>query len=553
MNIDNLLQKIMRQLLFLFAMVLIYSIQCFAQSGSIVNNGARIVSKTGSYWVVNKGNFTLTSESAVNLTTLDNLIINSDASLTLTSKTCLTVNGTTTNHKGITGLVLKSGSDGTGSLIHNTAGIAASGERYMSGNIWHMISPTATGQNIADFLEDADNSIASKPATQNYGLAPYQESDNTWNYFKTTGVTGTFDRVAKGYEILRTADGNVRFLGTLAATDQSIPVSKTSDGWNLTGNPYPCALDINKFLSNANNISAIDASYLGIYVSDVTNDGYVVVNKADNPTLKLAQGEGFFIKSATASGTLNFTTDMKSHTSDPYKTATLNPQIQLIAQTDNARSATTVKFIHGMTAGLDPGYDAGLFTGGESLLTLSTRLVKDNGIDFMLQCLPDKDFQNMVVPVGLTSPKGTTVKFTLGSNTLATNSGIYLEDRAAGKTTRLDEPGSFYNILLNKESNGPGRFYLHFNDIISPVDQPPKKDLTVFPLPPMQLIRILGSVDLPAKAFVYDMNSKIIAAKTLTEANENDIPLPWISTGVYLVQIRSAEGNREYKVVWTRE
>jgi hypothetical protein len=28
-------------------------------------------------------------------------------------------------------------------------------------------------------------------------------------------------------------------------------------------------------------------------------------------------------------GTLNFTTDMKSHASDPYKTSTLNPQIQV--------------------------------------------------------------------------------------------------------------------------------------------------------------------------------------------------------------------------------
>jgi len=63
----------------LFATVLIYSIQSFAQTGGIHNNGAHIVSKTGSFWVVKNGNFTLTSESAVNLATMGNLIINDDA------------------------------------------------------------------------------------------------------------------------------------------------------------------------------------------------------------------------------------------------------------------------------------------------------------------------------------------------------------------------------------------------------------------------------------------------------------------------------------------
>lgn len=48
----------------------------FAQS--IYNSGARIVSQTGTFWVIDNGNFTLKSESATNLATMANLKIQND-------------------------------------------------------------------------------------------------------------------------------------------------------------------------------------------------------------------------------------------------------------------------------------------------------------------------------------------------------------------------------------------------------------------------------------------------------------------------------------------
>ncbi|MDD2964013.1 MAG: hypothetical protein PHU33_08700, partial [Bacteroidales bacterium] len=54
---------------------------------SIYNNGARIVGTTGSYWVVDNGDFTLTSASPANLAQMANLTIAADASITLPATT----------------------------------------------------------------------------------------------------------------------------------------------------------------------------------------------------------------------------------------------------------------------------------------------------------------------------------------------------------------------------------------------------------------------------------------------------------------------------------
>ena len=74
-----------------------------SRAQGIYNNGARIVSETGTSWVISGGNITLTSQSATNLASVDNLKIESGATLTLTSASFLTVGGTLQNSGTLTG------------------------------------------------------------------------------------------------------------------------------------------------------------------------------------------------------------------------------------------------------------------------------------------------------------------------------------------------------------------------------------------------------------------------------------------------------------------
>jgi hypothetical protein len=75
-------------------------------------------------------------------------------------------------------------------------------------------------------------------------------------------------------------------------------------------------------------------------------------------------------------------------------------------------------------------------------------------------------------------------------------------------------------------------------------------DLTIIALPQQHLVRILGDVNLPARAMIYDMNGKLVTAKSLTGLFENDIPLINASNGIYLIKIESKKTPRTKKIRW---
>ncbi len=287
---------------------------------------------------------------------------------------------------------------------------------------------------------------------------------------------------------------------------------------------------------------------------NVTNFGYIPVNYSNGANaLKLASGEAFFVKSKAGSGTVSFTTAMKTHTSDAFKSAVLDPPAVTLFVEDGAQKlSTTVNYISGMTKGLDPGFDAGLFNGGGgSPFTLYTRLIEDNGVDFTIQCLPDNDYENMVIPVGLRAASGSAVTFKAVATNLPSDLKVVLEDRVTNTFTRLDGGGT-YSVTLNTASAGPGRFFLRTGTIVSAVPGDLTVDLKVVALPNQQIIQVFGNVNLPARALVYDMNGKLFTAKVLTGIDLNEIPLVNAANGLYLLKIESNKAPVTQKVRWIR-
>ena len=487
----------------------------------------------------------------------NDLTLESGASLTINSGKILTVTGTLTNSAGTSGLVIKStsdGSTGTGSLITSTDGVDATVERWMSGSIWHLISPVVTGQSVSDFITTSANGVSNNG--NHYALAPYVESDDSWNYYNVSGIRPDyFSTIGTGYEMLRSSSGVVSFLGSLASGNQIVDIAKSGNGWNLIGNPYPCALDVKLFLDDASNTSNLDGAYLGIYVADIANVttyGYTAINKISNPTLKLSSGEAFFIKSKTGGGSLNFTTSMKSLTSDAFKSVTVDhPQITLSAETPTDRMSTSVHYISGMTNGLDPGYDAGLYNGGVSPFSIYTKLVDDNGINFQIQALPDNNYDNIVIPVGLVAASGVSVTFKAEALNIPTGYKVVLEDRTTETFTRLDD-GGVYTVVLNTASQGTGRFFLRTTQIVSAAPKDLSMELKVIALPQQELIQVYGAVSLPATAKVYDITGRLLLTKVLTGINQNDIPLTGAANGVYMLKVESKKTPVTKKILWNR-
>ncbi len=504
--------------------------------------------------ITSPGTVTVDIEDAV----CNDLTVQDGGRLIIEPAKVLSVNGALTNNSGTDGILIQSSSDvatGTGALINGTNNVDATVERWMTGNVWHLVSPVAANGSVSDFLTNTENSVASKPlTTHNYALAPYNESNDTWSYFKTNETISSLFNAGTGYEILRNSDGTVSFVGELTGSDIAVPITKTAtgNGWNLVGNPYPCALNVTTFLQNGNNASSIAESYNAIYVSDLGsgNGGYATINFANNGNFNLSSGESFFVKSASETGYINFATGMKSTASNAFKSGVLVPEIKLTASAQNEKVSTVIKYFSGTTNGLDPGWDAGLFDNGNSSFSIYSRLLEDNGIDFMLQCLPDNDYENQVIPIGLVAERGVEVKFSVEILNLPSNYKVYLEDRENGSYSRLDEPGSYYSIKLDNASSGIGRFYLHAKQNVTSV-QTTENNLKIIPMPQQHLIHLTGNIDLPAQVFIYDMSGRIITTRKLNGLYENNIPMPQVTAGFYLVHIRTNKSIVQGKINWT--
>ena len=547
----------------LFATLLIYSIQSFAQTGAIYNNGAHIVSNSKSYWIVKNGDFNLTSESAVNLATMGNLMINNDASLTLTNKSCLTINGELTNSKGISGLVLKSTSEATGSLIvESTTSGTGTVERDLSYNKLHLISSPTANQNIIDFLLDnKDIAVKGSAGAYTFAMTDYNTLGNSWNDYFISGKTGAFG-IGKGYLAFTIPDVGatppptvVSFKGGIHAGSTDVAVMA---GWNLIGNPYTSTIKINKvdnnFLSSNATIEPtgpIDQSYAAVYF---WNDGlktYEPINNLSDATYAQS-GQGFFVKVKNglpdADRHVTFTPSMQVHlTTAEFKSGGLPvPEIKLMAAISNNSVSTMIKFVEGATNGLDVGYDAGIFK-PDSGLVVFTKLVNDNGVDFQLQCLPAKDYEKLVIPVGIDSKAGGEIVFSVETFQLEAGCKTILEDKLMKTFTDLSN--SSYKTVVAANTAGTGRFYLHTGDIISGLEnqvQPGK--LTAYAVRNIE-IRVIGEVGNDAVATLYNGLGQVVLSKKLGAGSLNIIGLPNLSSGIYLLNINDNGISQTVKVL----
>ncbi|MEI6143337.1 MAG: T9SS type A sorting domain-containing protein [Mariniphaga sp.] len=536
----------------------------FSQGVIKAESGARIVSQTGSYWVVDNGAFTFTSTNATNPVTMDNLKIEAEASLQLPTTTCLTVNGTLTNDAGTTGLVIKSDATSTGSLkiLGNVSG-AAIVERYMTPDAWHLISSPTSSQPIINFLNNnTDIATAGNTYPYTFAMKNYNSSGTGWitDYFTSGKAIGDLFGPGKGY-LVRTVGPEVtkilQFEGQLNALPigNNVPVIS---GWNLVGNPFTSAISINYAAGNASggtnfideNSDVLKGSFAAVYLWDETAfpKGYIVVNHSHNSSSPFyAQvGQGFFVKAVA--GNLKFTSSMQVHQGGAIFKGTKvpTPQIKLIAESNVGSTSTIIEFIEGTTARLDVGYDAGVFK-AEPSFALYTRLVEDNGVDFQLQCLPPTGYDKLVIPIGIDSKAASEIVFSVQAVQLDPNCKVILEDRLTDTFTDLSKGN--YKAAVAANTAGTGRFFIHTGDIISGVDDQvlPGK-LTAYAVRNVE-IRVVGEVGEGAVATLYNGLGQVVLTKKLSAGNLNIIGLQNLSSGVYLLKIDNNGTPQTFKVM----
>jgi hypothetical protein len=107
-------------------------------------------------------------------------------------------------------------------------------------------------------------------------------------------------------------------------------------------------------------------------------------------------------------------------------------------------------------------------------------------------------------------------------------------------------------ITIPTDSDGFGRFYLHTSrNALGIEEQSMMDDLKIIPLPFQEIIRVRGTVDLPAQAFLYDLNGRMITSMTLHNQAENEIPVKNLNDGIYMFIIQSQKTTIKRKISWT--
>src|SRR5665647_420596 len=476
-------------------------------------------------------------------------------------------------------LVLKSNSTSTGSFIHSDlfTGIGTvKVERFMSiSPNWHLYSSPIKDQSVHEFLKynpeipDLYNTTVTPNTIIGAGMRNYNTATDLWNpyivYASSSTVAGSIGG-GKGFSIRTYTDAQgthfVDATGIPNPNTVNVALSRTTAatdiGWNCIGNPFTSALTIrninNDGFLNAANSSVLEPDYVAVYVWDTNNittskttPEYIVINNATSIS-SVQTAQGFFVKSVVGGGNVSFTKTMQKPSAElTFKNADIEwPSLKIIASQKTISSSTEIKFIPYTTKGLDPGYDAGMLKANPDF-SLYSRLVEDEGIDITLQCLPDQDFDQYEIPIGIDCKLGGEITFTAESVNLPSGCQAFFEDRLTHRLTRLDLKDAKYTANVSADAKGTGRFFLHTSDLIS---SDPKLEETSFKIYTTgQTVYVNGEVGADAQFFLYSVNGKLLANFKAENQVQNQLDVSGYAAGVYILSIVDKNVKKSVKLI----
>lgn len=407
---------------------------------------------------------------------------------------------------------------------------------------WHLVSSPVNGETYDDAWVAA-NSIATGSVTTNRGIATYQNgtpdaTTGPWTYMQG-GSSGTFGS-GTGYSMIATGATTYGFTGAYPTLPNSRTITQDVNNWNLVGNPATAYIDVAAYITA--NTANLEGAFQALYVYNGSTytgltSGYI------HP------GQAFFVSSNIASGTLSTTAAMLSHQTGVTFYKSGNTSINLSITDGNLSSNTSIEYMDNSSLGLDPGKDLGKFNGVNSSLNIYTNLIENNeGIAFEKQTIPSSAIETIEIPVGVKAMAGKEITISASSINLPEGINVFLEDRELNEFSNLNDAN--YKIVLDKELNGEGRFYLHTSSksALTVDDNLVLNNISIYKANESTL-RIVGLQQGKASFKLYNVLGKQIITSSFEANGVKDITLPNLSKGVYIVQLETASGNLNKKIV----
>ncbi len=461
------------------------------------------------------------------------LTINSGQTVTINSGQALTVNGAFKNYAGNGGLTIKSG----GSLIHNSANVAATIERTITGNslldqrAYHQVAVPIESDNLQAglfagsylyyFDLTAQNwiSLGENPAT------PLNKNIGYLIYYPNTSATYSFT-------------GNLRN-GAISLFSSA----GLANNHFLVPNPYPSAIDWDKTAgwTKANLYDAIwiwnpVAKNYAAYGSEAGTNG---------ASRYIPQGQSFFVKAKTAGASLAVNNDARVHNSQAFfKSLDIaQNQLNLKAAANDGFDEVIVRFRSDASADLDI-FDVAKMYGDENSPQLSTTAGENR---FSINSLPSQT-EPVSVDVNFETQFAGDIKFDFeGIETFETGLSILLKDELTNQTIDLRLKPVY--TFIHNPGNTASRFKLYFGGTIG-IDENHSTDLIqIFPQPAKDKITIICPFSGESLGLqIVSMEGKIVKTGSIS-SRETDLFIGNLSPGVYVLKIQSKENLVLKKVV----
>ncbi|CAM1345691.1 conserved hypothetical protein [Tenacibaculum amylolyticum] len=401
---------------------------------------------------------------------------------------------------------------------------------------WYLVSSPVSGETQQDVI--ANHTFATGTGS-NIGIGAFTNNGpNPWIY-ATNATTGPLVPGAGVSMKLATA-GDVSITGTVNTSNVSFPIATGSrNNFNLIGNPFTSFVSSSTFATANTGLLSEETVWLW--------DGsqYVTYNAA--APIQIAPAQGFFVE-ASGSGNVTFSTANQSHQgSDTFMRPTPKPSFELFIENDSDKQSTKVFFVNGKTTGFDNGYDSKIFGGITQNFAVFTQLVtNDNGNKLAIQTLPNSDFETMVIPVGVIAETGKQITFSVATQNLPNGVEIYLEDRVNNTFINLSE--ETHNVTLRNENNGIGRFYIHTtSERLGTNDITTLDNVSIYKSETKEIT--IAGLQAEATVKVFSLLGKEVITTEINSNGISTIPLPILSTGIYIVRLSSNLGNMTKKIV----
>lgn len=420
--------------------------------------------------------------------------------------------------------------------------------RNLATSNWYLVSSPVSGEIMTDMR--ANNSFNTNGSNE-ISFAPYDNSQavasDRWAYFGDTATDALVD--GKGYSTSLSSSGDISFSGTINTSDVTIALTQgggSGTNFNLLGNPFTAYINSGTFLTNETG----DLNSETIWLWDQSGNGGAgeYVTKVTADAFKVAPGQGFFVEASSTNNVI-FTEAMQSHESTDTFQRNGRTEVHILMNDGTNNKFAKLYYIDGTTTSFDNGYDGELFGGVANPFAVYTHLLGDSqGKNYQIQSLPNSNYESMIVPVGVNAVSGKELTFSVNAMNLPDAIKVYLEDKSNNSFTRLDETNAEYKITLDADLNGIGRFYIHTT---SSVLNTPNFDISTVNIykTTNTNVRITGLQNGNASTNLYNILGKRVFSNSFKVKSVNDINLPELKTGVYIIQLTTEQGKVNKKII----